>query len=235
MWRLLLRITILLGLCATVVAQEPPTSVSFTNVNPATVTLAWDASTTETVTGYKLHWGTASGNYQTTVDTGDVLQFTLLNMPSGIELFFVATAYDGSGNESGYSNEVSATLSVPEGPPGPEGPEGPVGPVGPIGPQGPKGDPGDPGSASQVQGPCTVTVTSKTALLAWKTAEPATSRIEYQYPGGMFNSLVVNTATVTDHTVNLGSLTGGKVYTYTVINQTAGGEVLQATGTFRTR
>lgn len=74
------------------------------------VTLAWDPSVSENVTGYKLHIGSASRMYSKTVDTGNVLIFKLTNLADGTH-YFAATAYDSVGNESDYSNEVSATLA----------------------------------------------------------------------------------------------------------------------------
>jgi len=119
------------------------------------------------------------------------------------------------------------------GPAGPQGIQGIPGPIGPAGPQGPEGPPGT--AAWVVQGPMVSDVTARTVKLAWKTNEPTTARIEFQYQGGPFNSLVVDTVPVSDHAVNLAQLTSGKIYTYTVINQTAAGTQLTATGTFRTR
>jgi opacity protein-like surface antigen len=74
------------------------------------VTFAWNASTG--ATGYKVYQSTTSGTYNKT--TGMVcntpsLTCTVNNIADGT-YFWVATAYDNSGNESEYSNEVTATL-----------------------------------------------------------------------------------------------------------------------------
>jgi hypothetical protein len=71
----------------------------------ASVTLGWDAATG--VSGYKLHRGTASGSYTTSVDVGNVTSYTLSDLTSGTTHYFAVTAYDSSQEESGYSNEVS--------------------------------------------------------------------------------------------------------------------------------
>jgi hypothetical protein len=85
-------------------------TASFT-VTPAPqqtqVTLAWDASTDSTVTGYKLHYGTAAGVYNQTIDVANVTTYTVTGLQSGVTYYFVATAYCGAtGMESGYSNQV---------------------------------------------------------------------------------------------------------------------------------
>jgi uncharacterized repeat protein (TIGR02543 family) len=70
------------------------------------VTLAWDASTDPNVVGYKIHYGTASGNYPAVVNVGNKTTYTITNLPAGTVYYFAATGYDSSGQESGYSNEV---------------------------------------------------------------------------------------------------------------------------------
>jgi len=70
------------------------------------ITLAWNASASTGVTGYKLHYGTASGSYGTVTDVGGVLTFKVTELTLNQNYCFVATAYDAEGNESGYSNEV---------------------------------------------------------------------------------------------------------------------------------
>ena len=79
-------------------------------------TLTWDAPTTNAdgtaltdLAGYKVYYGTASGSYTTTIDAGNVTTYTVGNLFSGT-YYFAATAYDTSGNESSYSNEVSKII-----------------------------------------------------------------------------------------------------------------------------
>jgi PKD repeat protein len=71
--------------------------------------LAWNASASATVTGYKVHYGTASASYATHLDVGNVLSVTVPNLAAGTTYFFAVTAYNSAG-ESGYSNEASATI-----------------------------------------------------------------------------------------------------------------------------
>jgi VCBS repeat-containing protein len=78
----------------------------------AQVTLAWDPSTQPEVTGYKIYWGTSSGNYTSSVDAGNVNIYTLTGLNSGTTYYFVATCHTSTGAESGYSNQVSTTTSI---------------------------------------------------------------------------------------------------------------------------
>lgn len=77
----------------------------------ATVTLAWDESTSAEVTGYNIYYGTTSGGpYPTKQDAGNATIYTTPNLSDGT-YYFVATAYDGSGNESSPSDQVSKTIA----------------------------------------------------------------------------------------------------------------------------
>jgi hypothetical protein len=74
----------------------------------AQVVLAWDPNTEPTLAGYKVYVGTASGVYSTPINVGNVTTYTVLNLAPGSVYFFVVTAFDVNGFESGWSNEVSA-------------------------------------------------------------------------------------------------------------------------------
>lgn len=73
------------------------------------VHLAWDASVSEEVTGYKLHYGTVTNTYPTTINVGNVLNFTIV-VDETNPIFFAVTAYDANGNESAYSTELEASV-----------------------------------------------------------------------------------------------------------------------------
>ncbi len=81
-------------------------SLTASNGYPAQVTLAWDASTDPKIVGYKIHYGNSSGSYQTVIDVGNIATYTISNLLDGTPYYFVATDYNTSGIESGYSNEV---------------------------------------------------------------------------------------------------------------------------------
>ena len=78
------------------------------------VTLAWDAE--KEVVGYRLHYGTASGNgnYTQILDVGNTTTVTVSRLTAGQIYFFFVTAYSAFG-ESLPSNEVSflATMDAP--------------------------------------------------------------------------------------------------------------------------
>jgi hypothetical protein len=65
---------------------------------------------------YKLYYGTSSGVYGINLDIGNAITYKMSNLEDGIVYYFAVTAYDASGNESNFSNEVSkAMLGTPLG------------------------------------------------------------------------------------------------------------------------
>lgn len=80
----------------------------------ATVQVTWNPNTEPDLSGYKLYHGTASGQYGEPVDVGNVTGHVMEIAPQyGATYYFALTAYDTSGNESGYSAE--ATCFIPDG------------------------------------------------------------------------------------------------------------------------
>ena len=87
------------------------------------VTFTWDMPTTNEdgspltdLAGARVHYGTAPGVYDTTIDAGNVSTYTV-NMPEG-NYYGAISAYDTSGNEGAKSNEVNFTYRL--------GPDAPV-------------------------------------------------------------------------------------------------------------
>ena len=70
------------------------------------LTLAWDASASAAVAGYRVYYGTNAGSYAYETNAGPVLTQAVV-LPHGGRWFFAATAYDTHGLESDFSNEVS--------------------------------------------------------------------------------------------------------------------------------
>jgi len=80
------------------------------------VTLVWDnpdgnsdGSDLNDLAGYKIYYGTSSGNYTQSIDVGNITSAAISNLSSGTWCF-ATTAYDTSGNESDYSNEACKTI-----------------------------------------------------------------------------------------------------------------------------
>lgn len=76
------------------------------------VTLTWAPNTEADLAGYKLYYGTVSGNYDTVVNAGNQAYYTLSGLVSGQVYYISVTSYDLSGNESANSNEVLYTVPV---------------------------------------------------------------------------------------------------------------------------
>jgi predicted phage tail protein len=84
--------------------------VDSSEVTPAEVTLAWDPNSEADLSGYRIHYGTSSGSYTSVRDVGNELTCTVTGLTAGETYYFAATAYNTSGLESGYSNEVVYTV-----------------------------------------------------------------------------------------------------------------------------
>lgn len=76
----------------------------------ATVTVAWDPNPEPTVAGYRLYYGTSSRYYTNSVDVASSTRCTISALLEGVTYYMAVTAYDTSGNQSGYSNEIVYTV-----------------------------------------------------------------------------------------------------------------------------
>jgi hypothetical protein len=78
---------------------------------PHTVLLSWVASTS-TVSGYFIYRSTTNGSGYTKLNTSSVssLNYTDSNVTSGWTYYYVTSAVDGSGTESIFSNQASASI-----------------------------------------------------------------------------------------------------------------------------
>lgn len=96
---------------AAVVAQVGPT--------PNQVTLYWDANGEIDLAGYKIYRSPTSGTGYIQIGTvGVMAQPTFITPPLGNGThYFVVTAYNTGGMESGYSNQVSKTIAMAPAPP----------------------------------------------------------------------------------------------------------------------
>jgi adhesin HecA-like repeat protein len=69
----------------------------------AVVTIQWDSS--DSATGYKLHYGSESASYDVIEDVGSSLQHTIADLYDNQNYYFAVTAYNEYG-ESTYSDEL---------------------------------------------------------------------------------------------------------------------------------
>jgi hypothetical protein len=76
------------------------------------ITLAWDPPSDNTdgspltdLAGYIIYYGTSSSHYTESIDLGNATTATIDNLTPG-QWCFSTTAYNTSGNESSYSNEI---------------------------------------------------------------------------------------------------------------------------------
>ncbi len=70
------------------------------------VTLSWNPNSEPSIVGYKIYYGTSSGNYSAIIDVGNRTSYTITGLGLGT-YYFVVTAYNAAGIESGYSAEVA--------------------------------------------------------------------------------------------------------------------------------
>ena len=101
---------ILSGTTYTTNAINGSCTVAATFSVPNTAVLSWDPVVDANLVGYRVYFGTASGVYSQTVgsgiNAGNVTTYSLTGLTSGTRYYFVVTAFDNTGRESGYSNEV---------------------------------------------------------------------------------------------------------------------------------
>lgn len=74
------------------------------------LTLTWDPNTEPDLAGYILYWGFSSSDYVFSVDVGNQTSYTVTDLAPGATYYFAVTAYNTSGLESDYSNEVVYTV-----------------------------------------------------------------------------------------------------------------------------
>jgi fibronectin type 3 domain-containing protein len=89
-------------------------NATLTAVALHSVWVNWSASVSPNLTNYKVYRATTSGGpYGVITTVGLVSSYVDSNIQNGQTYYYVATAVDATGAESGYSNEASA--AVPDG------------------------------------------------------------------------------------------------------------------------
>lgn len=72
----------------------------------------WDANTETDLAGYLMYYGNESGTYDQYVDVGLDTFYTVDGLTEDQTYYFAVTAYDSSGNESAFSEEVYGIVPV---------------------------------------------------------------------------------------------------------------------------
>ena len=67
----------------------------------------WDANTESNLAGYKIYTGLSSRSYDSNIDVGNVTRYTMSGLAADMKYFFAVTAYDTTGNETGFSHELT--------------------------------------------------------------------------------------------------------------------------------
>lgn len=165
-------------------------------VSAADAVLTWNPNSENDLAGYKVYVGTDSRIYSAPIDVGRVTTWTATGLSAGATYYFAVTAYNTAGAESGFSNEVSKTLSSP--------PDT------------------TPPALSSVNA---AGITPDGATITWGTDEPADSRVEYGTAPAYGGSTGLNTAMVTAHSQSLTGLLPGTSYHYRVLSRDAAGNL----------
>ncbi|HPG38509.1 MAG TPA: fibronectin type III domain-containing protein [bacterium] len=89
------------------------TLINIVSAETGSLVATWNANQEEDLAGYKLYYGTTSGNRSgwTVTDVGDTTQYVITNLVLGQTYYVVVTAYDWAGNESAASTEQSAVAT----------------------------------------------------------------------------------------------------------------------------
>ncbi len=114
MFMKLLRYIAAIALLCLVTTIAPQAMAQTTYTNTYTVSLAWDASPSPSITNYAVYWGVTSGNYTNHVDAGTNLTVSVSGLKPVTTYYFAATAKDVWGLESDFSAEVYYTTPRPK-------------------------------------------------------------------------------------------------------------------------
>jgi chitodextrinase len=102
--------------CSGVPDTDPPAAPASLNATagPGSVSLDWPDNTEPDLAGYSIYRSTTSGSGHALVaEEVSASQYTDTGLSGGTTYFYVVTASDGSGNESTFSPEASATPTDP--------------------------------------------------------------------------------------------------------------------------
>ncbi len=84
----------------------------FTTLAGQSVTLTWENRGSADVVGYKIYSGTTSRAYDQVLVVGNTTTAIIPGLDENTTYYFVATALDGAGNESDFSNETTVMVTA---------------------------------------------------------------------------------------------------------------------------
>jgi hypothetical protein len=159
------------------------------------VVLQWDANTETDLAGYKVYYGTASGSYGTPVVVGLQTTYTVSGLAPGT-YYFAVTAFNTSGAESGFSNQVSAVVS------------GTIDTTPPV-----------------ISAASSGSVTYNSAVINWTTNEASDTQVAFGQTAAYGSTTTLNSSLVTSHSVTLTGLAASTTYHYQVRSRDAAGNL----------
>ena len=75
--------------------------------------LEWNPSSSPGISGYRIYYGSSSGNFTNTITLGNISNGTVPGLTGGIAYYFAVTSVDTNGVESIFSNELNYQLGLP--------------------------------------------------------------------------------------------------------------------------
>ncbi len=75
------------------------------------IRLAWDGNAESDLAGYKIYYGWNSGQYGTVVDVGSRTSYAITGLDDTKDYYIATTAYNTTGTESVFSNEVASAAT----------------------------------------------------------------------------------------------------------------------------
>ncbi len=158
-------------------------------------TLTWNPNTESDLSGYKVYYGTSSGSYGLPIDVGDTTTHSLSGLGSGTTYYFAVTAYDTSGNESGFSSEVNKSF------------------------------PSTDTTAPVISGTAAGSITTSSANISWTTDEASDTQIQYGTSTSYDSSTTADSTLLTSHNGTLSGLSASTLYHYRVLSRDAAGNL----------
>lgn len=162
----------------------------------ADVSLAWDPSPSQNISGYRLYIGNASASYGTPITIGNQTTYKVTDLAAGT-WYFAVTAFDVDGNESDFSNEVSHTVEpavVDTTPP-------------------------------TIRGVSDSNGTRSSVIIHWTTNENSDSQIEYGTTTRYGLITALDGSMVTSHSQEIAGLSESTLYHYRVLSRDAAGNL----------